>query len=236
MFEVLQPITQFTSPRDMGDVAARIMSMVNTSDIRKLLQKRHLTGVLERFPQTAKPSKDDITAAARRIQKARERHRQGAVGTYVVMDGKGEIAGLATVIPNLRLKRHRTIMPKHFSLGILQEKISVAGPEITAWTSEPSPSGGNNVANSRLGLAYEALLVPGGPTEQFTGRNNMRPNPWTIEPQRAPSWIHAAIVKSGLNPRSTEARYDDGEPENFWYPYSKLYSAHPIAQLASREA
>lgn len=244
MSEVLIPITQFNSAREQADLALRIKSLVNDPEVRSLLQMRHLTGVLDRYPQTRsrkkkkeKREKKDVAVSVRRVADAREQHRKGNVGSYAVLASSGDVIGMASVIPGLRLRRHRTPLPKPLSRGVLREQIAVAGPEITAWTHEAMPRDELEMKDSRLSKAYRALLAPGGPVEEFAAIHDIAsPNAWTIEPTRVPDGIHRAILLSGLRPRGHEGRYDDAEPERLAYPVSVLYCARPLGHLAVTQA
>jgi hypothetical protein len=232
MPDILRPIDKFTSPAELGEIATRVNYMVNEPATKRLLRARHLPGVQARHT-------GDVDASVRNLQRARKHHQEKTLGLYAVMNERGDVAGLASIYPRLPLKQQRGPIWPMLAFGPLSKDVTPNGPDVTVWTNEILDVSNHNPTDEKgtqsmamatlLHDAYEQLISPEGPVSELCGPEA---NAWTIEPSRAPQWVHVAIQYAGLKPRQS-ARFDDAESRKMIPPQSLLYSAQRLSGPAT---
>ncbi|MDB5176100.1 MAG: hypothetical protein JWM81_958 [Candidatus Saccharibacteria bacterium] len=208
---------------DQRKAAQQVRKLVRDPEVRDQLRGRNLLGVMRRYA----PSDDEAIA---RFRKARIGTARSEYAAYTILDDADRIIGMATVLPDLKLKRQRFRLPSMpislpplLAKGPLVEQVPVTGPEVSAWTNEQN--GGEHLVD-----AYRQLLSPQGIADTVfatrrqkqTNRPHRTPmvvesNAWTIEPLEAAKLFHIAIRSAGLE-ETGRGVYDDGESVRLFPP------------------
>ena len=209
---VLSPITDFKA----DELGPRLAELVESN--RKLLIARYILGPLDRYC--------DVETAELSVMRAQEIHEDpdNTQQIFVPVGAEGNPEGVATIYPDLELKRLRLPIPlglpdqstikwlrtKSGMLDTLVGKswwddLSNATPNLTVWT--------NANHEELLTIAYKELE-----NMHYSGVR-----PWTIEPIRSPKYVHRAIRATSMKPIA-ERWFDDQESRRKVAPRSRLYA------------
>lgn len=222
MTDTLVPVTEWSA----DDLSKQVMNLVAENE--QLLRQRYLVGVLRRYGEKAA---NPIGS----IENAQHNHEDGALQAFTVISETGKLAGMATIYPDLQLTRLRLPIPRGVSdqvaevstIGKLNVRRSTqivarllkqnetflpfANPNVFAWTGSSH--------KKYLSLAYRGLMarVRDLPHQQAGLQ------PYTIEPNRSPAWVHTSIVLAKLLPIA-RGWFDDQESRRLSPPRSTLYT------------
>lgn len=203
MTEVLIPYSEFSA----SELGGRLHEIVTEN--RKLLAARHLLGLLDRYGA-------DIDTAVAKVSKGQSEDNPRH---FAVVDEAGDVQGSASIFEGLPLGKLRLPMPAGLARRSpgLYTTYPYASHNIHAWTREGQS---DVLANAYSALAnnfkYDIRTV------SFSlWRRGMWP--WTIEPVRAPRYIHEVILDAGLA-KVASRRFDDGESGHAIPPRSTLYA------------
>ena len=201
MSEVLVAYTQF----ETSDLAKQLSEAVHSST--RLLEQRNLHGVVARYGGR-------ISLAEVMVEKGQWDHLKENPWHFAVMNEKGDVAGAASISPNLPLLKLRLSLPIKFTNRFIAQQFRYANPNISAWTKSGE--------EEALMQAYQQMAdISFMPVESSS--YTPHESPWTIEPTRSPRGIHEAISLAGLTKVAT-GRFNDGESKTLIPPRSTLYA------------
>lgn len=194
---------------DTDELAADLHEIVGSN--RDLLASRRLLGVISRYA-CSDDRKVSIENAKAKVAKGQRETEAGTLMHYALVDASGEVSGQASIFPDLQLIRSRVPLHPRVLPSVLKKDYPHANPNISAWTVRDKPE-----------LLSEAYRTLRDMTLEPIPYSGIRDIPWTIEPNSAPSFVHDAIMSSGLE-RVTPGRYYEGEG-GMVVPRSTLYAA-----------
>jgi hypothetical protein len=184
----------------VDEIGAQIYRLVDNSQTQELLDTRHFWGVLARHSRTMNRSIAEVRRAA-------EAHQAKKFGAYAIIGTRGDVLGMATSIPDLKLRRQISPLPPKFSrpLGKLLSTFSLelhrTAPNVAAWTG----------INHKEALANSYYRVA-----ELSGYKG-----WTIEPVRSPDFIFRALQGANFLKLGTHY-YDDYESRHNLVPKAIL--------------
>lgn len=224
----LPTVTELRMFHDVGEqseIAIALAEQLSAESTRALLRTRYLLGTLKQYePQDpklfleasqakkklseheTKQLKRDNNRSFMEVAQLYKKSSAREIGAFVIRaidDGKPKVVGLATVQPDLELRRYREAGFKHKETGLgykraiplpprlarytpLVSTHPVAGSFVEAWTAAPQYA-------SELQIAYKELADPNGIAAEY----HTSVTSWAVEPVDAPHWVHHAIKLAG---------------------------------------
>ena len=209
MSETLIEYTKF----DPSELASQLLLSVKQNEVQ--LADRHLLGVVKRYG-----SGTDLNQAVTTVQKGAADHAEGTSQHYAIVSEAGNVVGAASLYPKLGLAKQGLPLAPRLVPDYLRRPVVDLGPNISAWTVKDE--------EAALVGAYRKLG-----RMSFEGEEP-HAAPWTIEPRRSPSFIHAAIEMAGLI-KEGSGYYDDRESRRHAPPFSNLYIATDALRLEPKD-
>ncbi len=195
------------SDAELRQVAHEVCAHVNDEDTERLLRER---GRKDTIIRNSDP--EGAYENLRRLSNAAQHGEAGGYKAFVIHDLLQRTRGIATIMPELQLRRQKVWLPAGVArrIPVLSDELPTQGPNIAAWLDA-------DVRGSQpLRDAYRFLLD----TTEGEG--------WTIEPNANRS-IHRinAIKAAGMHAVGGFNRYDDYESGLYVPPQSQLLIALP---------
>jgi hypothetical protein len=189
----LTELRMFHDNGEQSEIAVALTEHLAAEPTRDLLRTRYLLGTLKQYE---KDNNRSLKEVAQLYKKSSSRE----IGAFVIrsmVNGKPRAIGLATVQPELDLRRYREVglvgfkhavpLPPRFAQHTpLVSSHPVTGSFVEAWTAAPEFA-------SELQIAYKELADPAGIASEY----HTSLTSWAVEPVDAPHWVHNAIKLAG---------------------------------------
>jgi hypothetical protein len=231
---VLIPVTEFNA----AELGCQVNGLVENEQTRAMLAARHLIGVLVRHS-------GDVDSSIESMKRAQAKHKAGEMAVMAVVAPKGDVMGMATADPNIRLRRlariTKRLPPAVVSWPFAQTQKGYS-PNIAAWTTEPLiPRHAPRLLEDSYrelvaswGHSFDVFAGPDYKELEFSERMyySRAFNPWTIEPGFKNSPVHLAIQNAGLELQD-DGYFDDNEDRHHAVPFSRLYAVKDSRMVPS---
>lgn len=207
MNNTLTPITEV----DSLEASRSLLVSLNLEGNQRLLRSRNFGGVLQRYG-------DNLTDGQRNFEQAQELHATQRLGAFVVRNSQDELVGMATIYPQLGLKKLMLPLPPVLARGPVSRSYEYDA-NISAWAIGPN---GREV----LRTAYkDAATIAMSGLFRYAKADNRKPFIWTVEPTDSPHFhfVDKVIREAGLTPENRPGLYDDQESRKRIPPISQLY-------------
>lgn len=219
----LVPITEINAL----EASRSLLVSLNLDGNQRLLRSRNMSGVLQRYG-------DNLDDAQRYFESAQEQHQERTLGAFALRGAKdGEIIGMATIYPGLRLRQLHLPVPPAIAKGPLVQKHDTYDASIAAWAI--GSNGREDLRRVYLGVADLALNSLGKYIKSEARPTGSMPFLWTTEPTDSPHFhfVYKVIKQAGLLPEKRPKRYDDAESRKRIPPVSQLYISR-LSTITSR--